>query len=464
MYRRRSMGGIATDVRHETRARMPEGVWNAYLFQVFNTVSFTIVVSTPMILYFKKLGASATVLGIVVALPALMNILQIPAAQFVEKMGYRAFVLWGWTVRSGFVLGIVGVAMLPEKIDSVTRIALLLFLLFAFNASRGISLCGYLPWITQWIPEGVRGRYVSRDQFSAAMAALGTMIVSTIYLRAPEMKFAYGLLFFGSFVTILVSLWFLRRIPDVPVPPMAASPERAPYTEMLFHPPFFKLMVYNAALLFSLAGAGVIWIPLLRDNFAATDSVILGMMVLWNAVSAAALWGFGHLVDRVGSRPLLGMATLILVVHLSLWCSVAARVLPFNLLSVILIQTTSAIGVSAFNLGNTRLVMASVPAMGRSHFFALYTVVTSLVSGIFPIFWGMLLDALAGWGGSWSRWQWNQYSLLYAAMAAIMVVAMVLRNRLSEARAMTTDAFLRELLVKTPSRAISRLLPRRPVS
>jgi MFS family permease len=208
----------------------------------------------------------------------------------------------------------------------------------------------------------------------------------------------------------------------------------------------------------------VIWIPLLRDNFAATDSLLLGMTALWNFVSAASLWGFGHLVDRVGSRPLLGLATLILVVHLSLWCSVAAHVLPFNLLSIILIQSTSAIGVSAFNLANTRLVMASVPAMGRSHFFALYTVVTSLVSGIFPIVWGILLDALAGWGGSWSRWQWNQYSLLYAAMVVIMIIAVVLRNRLSEARAMTTDAFLRELLVKTPSRAISRLLPRRPIS
>ncbi|HTS16718.1 MAG TPA: MFS transporter, partial [Verrucomicrobiae bacterium] len=209
---------------------------------------------------------------------------------------------------------------------------------------------------------------------------------------------------------------------------------------------------------------GVIWIPLVRDTFAASDSLILGMMILWNFVSAVALWGFGHLVDRVGSRPMLGMGTLILVVHLSLWCSVAAHVLPFNLLAIFLIQTTSAIGVSAFNLANMRLVMASVPPMGRSHFFALYTVLTSLVSGIFPIVWGMLLDGLAGWGGSWSSWQWNQFSLLYAAQAAIMIVAVVLRNRVSEARAMTTDAFLRELLVKTPSRAISRLLPRRPVS
>ena len=135
--------------------------------------------------------------------------------------------------------------------------------------------------MTQWIPEEVRGRYVSRDQMSAALASLGTIIVSTVYLRPPEARHAYGLLFLASFAAILLSLWFLRRIPDVPVPVSGSSGGDVPYKEMLFHPPFFKLMVYNAALLFSLAGAGVIWIPLLRDNFAATDSLILGMVAFW---------------------------------------------------------------------------------------------------------------------------------------------------------------------------------------
>jgi MFS family permease len=441
---------------------MPVGVGNAYAFQVFNTMSWTIVLSTPMILYFKKLGASATVLGIVLALPALLNILQIPAARFVEAMGYRAFVLYGWTVRAAFVLGMTGVALLPEKINTLTRIALLLLLLFAYNASRGISLCGFLPWVTQWIPEEVRGRYVSRDQMSSALATLGTMIVAMFYLLRPEAEYAYGLLFFTSFTTALISLWFLRRIPDVPVPPSPKDAGRVPYLEMLLYPPFFKLLVYNAVFLIAQAGSGVFWIPMLRDSFAATDSLILGMMVLSSALSTVCLWGFGHLVDRVGSRPLLGLATLVFAIHLSCWCSVAAHVLPFNVTAICLVQFTAALAISLFNLANTRLVMATVPAMGRSHFFALYTVVTSLVSGVFPIFWGILLDTLAGWGVSWSRWQWNQYSVAYAATIVITVVALVLRNALSEPRAMTTDAFLRELLVETPSRAINRLLVRRP--
>ncbi len=448
----------------EEQVKMPAGVGNAYLFQVFNTMSYTIVLSTPMILYFKKLGAPATVLGIVLALPALLNILQVPAAQFVETMGYRAFVLRGWTLRAAFVLAMAGVALLPGKINALTRIALLLLLLFAYNASRGISLCGFLPWVTQWIPEEVRGRYVSRDQMSSALATLGTMILAAFYLLRPEARFAYGLLFFASFLAAIVSLWFLRRIPDVPVPHSSENSERAPYKEMLLHPPFFRLLVYNVVFLVAQAGSGVFWIPMLRDSFAATDSLILGMMVLSSAVSAVCLWGSGHLIDRVGSRPLLGLATLIFVLHLCCWCSVAARVLPFNLAAILLIQFTAGISISLFNLANTRLVMATVPPMGRSHFFALYTVVTSLVSGVFPIFWGMLLDALAGWGAWWSKWQWNQYSVSYGAAAIITIIALALRNRLSESRAMTTDAFLRELLVETPNRAISRLLARRPPS
>ena len=155
--------------------KMPAGIGNAYAFQVFNTISFSIVLGMPMILFFKHLGASATILGIVIALPSLLNILQIPAAPLVDKVGYRAFVLRGWTARCFIILGMAVVAFLPAKIDRTTRIGLMLFLLFGYNASRGFSVCGFLPWITQLIPERLRGRYLSRHQMSTAVALLGTM-------------------------------------------------------------------------------------------------------------------------------------------------------------------------------------------------------------------------------------------------------------------------------------------------
>jgi MFS family permease len=441
---------------------MPAGVWNAYLFQVFNTMSFAIVLSTPMLLYFKRQHASATILGIVVALPNLLNILQIPAAQFVEKTGYRAFVLRGWMLRAVFILAMAVVPLLPAQINATTRIALMLFLLFAYNASRGVSLCGFLPWVTHWIPEAVRGRYVAGDQMSSAAATLLMMILAAVYLTTTDVRFPYALMFSWGFLTALVSLLFLRRIPDVPVPSRSTSGQTVPYREMLLYPPFLRILIYDAVLLTALAGSGVFWIPFLRDTFGASDAFILDMMVVWAAVSMVCLWAFRHLIDRVGSRPLLGLGTIAFMIHFSLWGSLAARVLPFNWVTLGAIQLTSGVANSLYNLANTRLVMATVPPMGRSHFFALFTVVTSLVLGVLPVCWGILLDSLAGWGTAWGAWQWNQYSLLYFALVLIIIVALGVRRRLSEPRAMTTDAFLRELLVETPGRALSRLLARRP--
>ena len=106
-----------TEPDRDPHAKMPHGVGNAYAFQVFNTVSFSIVLGAPMLLYFKGLGASGTVIGIVAALPALLNILQMPAARFVEQIGYRAFVLRGWSLRSVFILGMAIVPLLPAAIS-----------------------------------------------------------------------------------------------------------------------------------------------------------------------------------------------------------------------------------------------------------------------------------------------------------------------------------------------------------
>ena len=100
--------------------------------------------------------------------------------------------------------------------------------------------------------------------------------------------------------------------------------------------------------------------------------------------------------------------------------------------------------------------------MGRSHFFALFSVVTSLTAGIFPILWGLVVDSLAGWKFRTGVIEWNQFSVCYALILAIYLAAHISWARLMEPKAMPTDLFLHELLVKTPSRALSRLFTRRP--
>jgi MFS family permease len=233
---------------------------------------------------------------------------------------------------------------------------------------------------------------------------------------------------------------------------------------MALFPPFFRLLVYNVIIFGALAGAGVFWVPCLRDQFQLTDAQILLFGSLTPVVSAVSLLWLRQVVDRVGSRPVLALANVTLALHFAAWGALAARLMPLTWWSVAVIQSGAGLGLAALNVGNQRLAMSIVPEMGRSHFLALFSVVNGLTLGVLPVAWGVALDSLAGWRRGWERWEWNHFSVLYLALVLIALAAQAWHARLTEPRAMTTEEFFRELLVATPARAVTRLLARRPFS
>src|SRR5207245_891124 len=141
----------------------PPGLHNAFLFSAFNALSFQIVLSSPMVLYAKGLGASATVLGVIAGMMPLLVIFQIPAANYIPRLGFKRFVYAGWGTRVLFIFVMALVPLTGRFLDRKNRLALMLMLLFGFNLSRGISSCAWLPWITALVPPDLRGKYLVRD-------------------------------------------------------------------------------------------------------------------------------------------------------------------------------------------------------------------------------------------------------------------------------------------------------------
>ena len=435
---------------------------NAFLFQVFNTSSFYLIMGLPMMLYFKKLGASATVLGVIAALGALMNIFQIPAARFVERIGYRTFVLRGWISRSFMIGGVALVVSLPLPLDESTRQILVLFLLFLFNIARGISLSGYLPWISAIVPESVRGRFLSMDQAASQAALLLTVALSAVYLQWTERASAFGALFAASLLLAGMSLIYLKRIPDAPVSPAAKEGgEEVPWRAMLQHGPFLKLVIFHSMMMLALSGGGLIFIPFARDQLGCSDSKFMILHLIWGSIFVLTSLATGKMLDRVGSRPVLGLSALIFGIHWLGWGAVAAHLLPFQWGIIFFQQATAGVGLALYNSAHMRLLMGTVPAMGRSHFFALFSVAASLVAGLAPLGWGLLTDAMRsvkfGTGV-----EVNRFVILYVTMTLILIPAMVALRRIEEARASTTEELLRELVLETPWRSITRWWNRRP--
>ncbi len=221
----------------------PHGLHNAFLFAIFNALSFQVILSSPMVLYAKTLGASATVLGIIAGMMPLLVIFQIPAANHIARIGFKRFVYGGWSTRVMFIFGMALVPLTGGFLDSNSRLALMLMLLFCFNLSRGISSCAWLPWLTSLLPPALRGRYLSREAAVTNLSSFFTFLIAAACLAGEPRPWQFAVLFAFSATMGAVSLTFLKRIPDAEIPEaVRASKGPVPWGEMIRYPPFKKLL------------------------------------------------------------------------------------------------------------------------------------------------------------------------------------------------------------------------------
>lgn len=431
----------------------PEGLHHAYWFSAFNALSFQLILGSPMVLYAKSLGASATVLGIVAGMMPLLVIFQIPAASHIGRIGFKRFVYAGWGTRVMFIFAMAVVPLTGRLLDAGNQLAVLLGLLFCFNLSRGISSCAWLPWITALVPENLRGRYLARDAATVSLASCGAFLIGALGLVGTAQPWQFAALFAFSAVMGAISLSFLKRIPDVPLPVETASGKgRVPWLAMMRHPPFHKLLRAVIAGAVAYGGLGAFTVAFLKAEARMPDSEIMLVGAVSYLGGLSSLWLLGSRLDRLGSQPVMKFCYTGWVVVVCGWLLLAGRVLPANLTVLLPLQLVMGLLLALVNMSTTRLAMAVVPVMGRNHFFALYSVLANVTLGLAPVGWGLLIDALGAHEWHLLGLDWNRYTIFFAATAGVFALTLWFTHSLEEPKAASLEELLRDILRTSPLR------------
>ncbi|HRI13881.1 MAG TPA: MFS transporter [Verrucomicrobiota bacterium] len=432
---------------------IPHELAPLYWFAALNALSFQPVLMGPMILFAKSLGASATVLGILAGMMPLLVMAQLPAAQFVNRVGYRRFVLSGWSIRVGIIFLIALVPVTGGFLDPATRLVLLVSLLLAFNISRGISSAAWLPWITELVPASLRGRHFARDQFCMNGASMVALAVSGLVLGIDGGPWRFAAVFLFSAITGVISLYYLKRIPDAAPPPEPGGGiGPVPWRELAGHVPFRKLLEVNIAWSIAYGGLTTFVVMFLRNGAGFAEDRILYLMSVSFIGGVASPWLAGPRLARLGSKPMLGFTMgLGLIIGIGWWLA-AGRVLPAtNWLTVPMLLLLGLVN-ALFSAANNRLAMEIVPPIARNHFFALFMVVWQLTLGLSPVLWGLLLDVVGPRTATLLGFEWNRYSLYFGLVAVAFIAAFAVCRRLVEPRAAEVSKLVRELMFEEPRR------------
>lgn len=439
----------------------PAGISNIFGFQIFNALSFQMILGSPMVLYAKSLGASATVLGLIAGMMPLLVIFQIPAARHVSTVGYKRFVLAGWSTRVGFIFGMALVPLAETFLAPATCLALMMFLLFWFNLSRGISSCAWLPWITSLIPAPIRGRYLAREAAFVNFSSFLAFVLAAVMLGRHPQAFHFAAVFTVSALTGVISLSFMKRIPEGETPEQVrTSTTPVPWREIAGYPPFRKLLRMNVAWSLAFGGMSTFTVVFLKVVADMPEGNILLLSSTTFLGGLCTLWLMGSRLDRYGSKPVLAFSCVGWLVILLGWTLIAARVLAPRLELVLALMFLMGLGASMVNMANTRLAMAVVPTMGRNHFFALFSVVGSLALGVSPILWGLLIDTFLWLQVNWHGFEFNRYTVFYLLVAVVFGVTLILCRKLDEPEAGSLEDLLRDMLQQSPLRFWLRFWPR----
>ncbi len=428
---------------------MPKGIGYMYGFQMVSPISFHLFQGAPLLLYLKHLGATETILGIAVSFLPLLDILQVPSAHFVERVGYRKFVLRGWTARTLVILGSIAAVTLPG-LGAPTRMALLLFFLFLYNFARGVAVTAFLPWETQLVPPSFRGMFVTRDQMLSRVASVGVLCLTACFLAKVPPEKAFGWVFLASLLFGAASLFFLSRVPDVPVPHESKRETPPSWSTMWRNKPFRSLLIYACLMNCAFAAQSVFWVPMFRDHFHFSGPLTLLLDASAGMICILTLPFVGGWLDRTGSKPVLEVAVVLSLLHLLGWAALASGFATVSGWWIAGQQVTGGTGMFFCNAALMRMAMMTIPEKGRSHFFAMYSMLTSLILGFFPVVWGVVLDSLTGWSARWLSWQWNKFSLMYVVLAANILLAQFFFSRLEEPAARSVRSWISQVLLRSP--------------
>ena len=418
----------------------PKGSFNAHWFAFFNALTFQIIIGTPLFLYAKSIGASSTVLGLLAAATPLMTMLQLPAAKYLPVFGYRRFVLMGWGART-VIIFFVALIPLLGFLDNATKLTLLVFCILVFNMMRGAASAAWMPWIALLIPEEARARFLSRDQIFMYGGSLLALLVSALMIGGEVSVYEFSLVFLLSGLAGGVALYFIKKIPDVHAPEaMEKSAVAVPWRTIFFYPPFFALLLFNMLFVFEVGSLGVFTVQYLRDLPGFNDSVVLYLSCLSFVGSLLVLPFVGRLLDRFGNKVVLFVSLLLFGSVILGWFCLAAGLVSPKSGVVFMVNLLGGIAGAGFNVANSRIAFAVMPQMGRDHFFALFSVITSLGLGASPVLWGISLDYIGAFEVVTGAFHLHRHSIYFGVLFVLNILTLLQVRRLHERVSENGDA------------------------
>jgi MFS-type transporter involved in bile tolerance (Atg22 family) len=395
------------------------------------------------------IGMDEFMIGLVASMPSLVTIFQLPASYLIGKKGRRKNISYvGAAIARLMWIPILIVAFLPLQSLSI-KLSVILGLIFFSYTFASISYVSWLSWMSDLVPDEMRGRFFGTRNMLCGAAGMLVMVSFGKFLDSMNTHSYGGLpagfcisftsaVFFGIF-----SLRFLNRI---------SEPRKAegiinyiPFIEQICLPfkesNFRKFVIFAFLWGFSVNFASPFFtLYFLRDlKFNYSFVAALGMLSAFADLTGMQVWG--RISDRVKNKAVIHVAGWVAVFLPLAWITVR----PDSLVMPILLHLIGGGFWSGIQLCSNNLLIRISPKENRAWFLSVYNLVGGMGAASSPILAGFFLRSLSHLDFQLFSWNLKPIQAVFMISTFLRLLSLQFFRYVREPEAVTVGQMVRIL-------------------
>jgi MFS family permease len=351
--------------------------------------------------YALALGADNFQIGVLAALPFLMQLLQIPTIFLIEKTSRRKSIsLISWLLAQ---LLWFPIALIPLFLDvpSAGAVSILLGIVLVRGALSALSNCSWNSWVRDLVPGSILGRFYSKRLGYSAVAAALFGLAAAFFVdywngridpSQPALGYTIAILFGALFLGMLSPV-IMARIPE----PLFKLPEgkrpsliknlAAPFKDLSFRHLMQFLFFWGIALNMATPFFAVYMLSNLQMSLTSG----IALSVLGQVFNIIFLKVWGPLADRFGSKIVLSLCSSLYLLVILGWTFTTMPDRYFLTVPLlILLHIFAGIATAGVSLTTVTLGMKLAPDGQHTAYLTGSSLANYLGSGIGPILGGLL--------------------------------------------------------------------------
>lgn len=375
------------------------GLRNVIKDGVVTQAMATLTCGVFLVTFALELGASNVVIGLLAALPPLLQFVQIPSVYLVERFRNRRAMTMLASLANKSMLLLV--ACIPLVISADHRVLVLIIAIALRSLFVSIGACSWHSWMRDLVPQNQMGAFFSRRMRLSKIVDVPLSLLIGVYLDHWKNAFSNGLyaytpLYFSGFFIGLLGVYYIYATPE----PRIRSQSPFPFMRLLQKPfrdrNFMNLVKFMASWSFAVNLTAPFFTVYMLKRLELDLSWIVTLTALSQVVNISFLRIWGDFSDRFSHKSVLRVSGPLFIIGILAWTFTTLpekHILTLPLLVVI--HVVLGMATAGVTLASGTIGLKLAPRGEATAYLATINLVNSLSAGIAPVLGGLFADFFA---------------------------------------------------------------------